>query len=84
MKLTNRTEMKKFIETIRACHNDVFMRANNKLMNLKEDPGLYWGVDRLAEENNDAEIFTNCREDEARMIGFLYELEHVNCVSMVF
>ena len=76
MKLVNEKDIKAFIKTIKACHHDIFMKINNKFLNLKEDANLYIGIGHLAEDDNDVEIYANCREDETRLLDFMFGLNH--------
>ena len=71
MKLANKKEIADFIKTIKACRHDIFMKINDKVLNLKDEVNLFAGIGHLVEDDNDAEIYANCREDEFRLVGFI-------------
>ena len=49
------------------------------MFNLKSSMSQYIAVGRLIEESGDSlELFADSKEDEARLLKFLYELEPEN------
>ncbi len=78
MRLTNVKDVKKFIEVIDQCEHDVYLKSQEgDVFNLKSSLSQYIAIGRLVDENGDSlELFASSREDEARLIRFLYELDH--------
>ena len=76
MKLTNVTDVQKFIEAVNACENDVYLKSlEGDVFNLKSSLSQYIAIGRLLEENGDTlELFAQTREDEARLMALLIEL----------
>ncbi len=76
MKLTNVTDVQKFIQTVNSCENDVYLKSlEGDVFNLKSSLSQYIAIGRLLEENGDTlELFAQTREDEARLIALLNEL----------
>ena len=76
MKLTNVTDVQKFIEAVNACENDVYLKSlEGDVFNLKSSLSQYIAIGRLLEENGDTlELFAQTREDEARLMAMLVEL----------
>ncbi len=77
MRLTNVKDVKKFIEVIDQCEHDVYLKSQEgDVFNLKSSLSQYIAIGRLVDENGDSlELFASSREDEARLIQFLYELD---------
>ena len=78
MKLTNVKDVEKFIATVNACQNDVYLKSvEGDVFNLKSSLSQYIAIGRLIEESgDDLELFAQTREDEAillQMIGQLGE-----------
>ncbi len=78
MRLTNVKDVKKFIEVIDQCEHDVYLKSQEgDVFNLKSSLSQYIAIGRLVDENGDSlELFASSREDEARLIQFLFELDH--------
>ena len=78
MKLTNIKDVQKFIEVINSCENDVYLKSQEgDVFNLKSSLSQYIAVGRLIEESgDDLELFAQTREDEARLMQMLYELDN--------
>ena len=71
MKLKNIKEVEEFRKVIHACAGDVF--------NLKSALSEYIALGQLLSEQGDnLELFADRREDEARLINFLAELDKEN------
>lgn len=77
MRLTNVKDVQKFIAVIRACEHDVYLKSQEgDVFNLKSSMSQYIALGRLVEENGDMlELFADSKEDEARLIKFLCELD---------
>ncbi len=77
MKLTNVKDVKKFIQVIDECKHDVYLKSQEgDVFNLKSSMSQYIAIGRLVGENGDSlELFADSREDEARLIQFLWELD---------
>lgn len=77
MKLTNVKDVEKFIQVIQECEHDVYLKSQEgDVFNLKSSLSQYIAIGRLVDENGDTlELFADSREDEARLIQFLCELD---------
>lgn len=77
MKLRNVKDVEKFIQVIKECERDVYVKSQEgDVFNLKSSLSQYIAIGRLLDENGDAlELFANSREDEAKLMRFLYELD---------
>ena len=77
MKLTNVKDVQKFIDVVNSCEHDVYLKSvEGDVFNLKSSLSQYIAVGRLLEENGDSlELFAQTREDEARLMKMLMELE---------
>ena len=78
MKLTNITDVQKFIEAVNACENDVYLKSvEGDVFNLKSSLSQYIAIGRLIEESGEnLELFAQTREDEARLINMLCQLSN--------
>ena len=76
MKLTNVKDVQKFVEAVNACENDVYLKSvEGDVFNLKSSLSQYIAIGRLLEESGDTlELFAQTREDEARLLKMLTEL----------
>lgn len=76
MKLNNVKDVQKFIETVNACENDVFLKSvEGDVFNLKSSLSQYIAIGRLIEDaGENLELFAQTREDEARLLNMLYQL----------
>ena len=76
MKLNNITDVQKFIATVNACQNDVYLRSQEgDQFNLKSSLSQYIAIGRLLEESGDSlELFAQTREDEALLLEMLGNL----------
>jgi len=77
MRLTNVKDVQKFIAVIGTCEHDVYLKSQEgDVFNLKSSMSQYIALGRLVEENGDTlELFADSKEDEARLIKFLCELD---------
>ena len=80
MRLTNVKDVQKFIETVNECEHDVYLKSQEgDVFNLKSSMSQSIAVGRLIEESGDSlELFADSKDDEARLLKFLYELEPEN------
>ena len=76
MKLSNVTDVQKFIATVNSCENDVYLKSlEGDVFNLKSSLSQYIAIGRLLEESGDSlELFAQTREDEALLLQMLSEL----------
>ena len=76
MKLTNITDVQKFIEAVNACENDVYLKSvEGDVFNLKSSLSQYIAIGRLLEESGDSlELFAQTREDEAILLEMMGNL----------
>ena len=76
MKLSNVTDVQKFITAVNACENDVYLKSlEGDVFNLKSSLSQYIAIGRLLEESGDTlELFAQTREDEALLLKMLSEL----------
>ena len=77
MRLTNVKDVQKFIQAVNECEHDVYLKSQEgDVFNLKSSMSQYIAIGRLIEESGDSlELFADSREDEARLIQFLSELD---------
>ena len=78
MKLVNIKEVEQFRKVVRECEGDVYLKSTEgDVFNLKSAMSEYIALGRLLSEQGDSlELFTTCREDEAKMLEFVTELEN--------
>lgn len=76
MKLTNVKDVQKFIEVVNSCESDVYLKSvEGDVFNLKSSLSQYIAIGRLIEDvGENLELFAQTREDEARLMGLLCEL----------
>ena len=76
MKLNNIKDVQKFIETVNACENDVYLKSvEGDVFNLKSSLSQYIAIGRLIEDASESlELFAQTREDEAILLKMLNEL----------
>ena len=76
MKLANIKDVQKFIEVVNSCENDVFLKSvEGDVFNLKSSLSQYIAIGRLLEDAGESlELFAQTREDEARLLNMMYEL----------
>ena len=77
MKLKNIKEVEAFRKVIHECEGDVYLKSpEGDVFNLKSSLSQYIALGQLLSEAGDSlELFTTCREDEAKMLEFVTELE---------
>lgn len=77
MRLTNVKDVKKFIDVVNSCQDTVYLKSQEgDVFNLKSSMSQYVAIGRLIEESGDSlELFADSKEDEARLIKFLCELD---------
>ena len=78
MKLNNIKDVQKFIETVNACENDVYLKSvEGDVFNLKSSLSQYIAIGRLIEDASESlELFAQTREDEALLLNMLNQLNH--------
>ena len=76
MKLSNVKDVQKFIEVVNACESDVYLKSvEGDVFNLKSSLSQYIAIGRLIEDAGETlELFAQTREDEARLLNLLHEL----------
>ena len=76
MKLNNIKDVQKFIETVNACENDVYLKSvEGDVFNLKSSLSQYIAIGRLIEDASESlELFAQTREDEARLLNMLTQM----------
>ena len=76
MKLTNIKDVQKFIAAVNDCESDVYLKsAEGDVFNLKSSLSQYIAIGRLIEDAGESlELFAQTREDEARLLNLLHEL----------
>ena len=76
MKLSNITDVQKFIAAVNACEGDVYLKSvEGDVFNLKSSLSQYIAIGRLLEESGDnLELFAQTREDELLLLNMLGEL----------
>lgn len=77
MRLTNVKDVQKFTQVVNECEHDVYLKSQEgDVFNLKSSMSQYIAIGRLIEESGDTlELFADSKEDEARLIRFLCELD---------
>ena len=77
MKLKNIKEVEAFRKVIHECEGDVYLKSpEGDVLNLKGSLSEYIALGRLLGEAGDSlELFASRREDEARLIAFLNEVD---------
>ena len=77
MKLNNIKDVQKFVAAINECEHGVYLKSlEGDVFNLKSSMSQYVAIGRLIEESGDSlELFADSREDEARLLMMLHELE---------
>ena len=77
MKLGNIKEVEAFRKAIDSCEHDVLLKSpEGDVLNLKSSLSQYIALGQLlGEAGGSLELFTTCREDEAKMLAFMDELE---------
>ena len=77
MKLNNIKDVQKFVAAINECEHGVYLKSlEGDVFNLKSSMSQYVAIGRLIEESGDSlELFADSREDEARLLLMLHELE---------
>ena len=76
MKLSNIKDVQTFIAAVNACENDVYLKSvEGDVFNLKSSLSQYIAIGRLIEESGDSlELFAQTREDEAKLLTMISEL----------
>ena len=77
MKLKNIKEVEAIRKVIHECEGDVYLKSpEGDVLNLKSSLSEYIALGRLLGEAGDSlELFASRREDEARLIAFLNEID---------
>ena len=80
MKLKNIKEVDAFRTVIHTCTGDVYLKSQDgDVFNLKSALSEYIALGQLLSEQGDnLELFADKREDEAKLISFLAELDKEN------
>ena len=78
MKLNNIKDVQKFLAAVNSCENDVYLKSQEgDVFNLKSSLSQYIAIGRLLEESGDnLELFAQTREDEARLLEMVVELNN--------
>ena len=76
MKLNNVKDVQKFIEVVNSCESDIYLKSTEgDVFNLKSSLSQYIAIGRLIEDVGESlELFAQTREDEARLLNLLHEL----------
>lgn len=77
MRLTNVRDIQKFVAAVNECEHGVYLKSlEGDVFNLKSSMSQYVAIGRLIEESGDSlELFADSREDEARLLKLIHELE---------
>lgn len=77
MRLKNISQVERFKKVIDQCKGNVYIHTpEGDVFNMKSALSEYIAIGRLLDEHGDElELFANLREDEARLINFLAELD---------
>ena len=80
MKLINIKEVEAFRKVVHECEGNVYLKSmEGDVFNLKSAMSEYIALGRLLSEQGDSlELFADRREDEARLLKFLGELDREN------
>ena len=80
MKLKNIKEVEQFRKVVHECEGDVYLKSQDgDVFNLKSALSEYIALGQLLSEQGDnLELFADKREDEAKLISFLAELDKEN------
>ena len=80
MRLTNVKDIEKFVATVNECENGIYLKSpEGDVFNLKSSMRRYVAIGRLIEESGDSlELFADSREDEARLLKLICDLEEDN------
>ena len=76
MKLNNIKDVQKFLAAVNSCESDVYLKSQEgDVFNLKSSLSQYIAIGRLIEDAGESlELFAQTREDEARLLKMLTEL----------
>ena len=76
MRLRSEADVQEFLDAVSQCGGDVYLKSpEGDIFNLKSSMSRYIAIGRLIEESGDSlELFADSKEDEARLIRFLCEL----------
>ena len=77
MRLTNVKDIEKFVAAVNECENGIYLKSpEGDVFNLKSSMSRYVAIGRLIEESGDSlELFADSREDEARLLKLICDLE---------
>lgn len=77
MRLTNVKDIEKFVAAVNECENGIYLKSpEGDVFNLKSSMSRYVAIGRLIEESGDnLELFADSREDEARLLKLICDLE---------
>ena len=84
MKLKNIKEVEEFRKVIHTCTGDVYLKSQDgDVFNLKSALSEYIALGQLLSEQGDnLELFADKREDEAKLISFLAELDKRSVIPL--
>ena len=84
MRLRSEADIQEFLDTVASCEGDVYLKSpEGDIFNLKSSLSRYIAVGRLIEEEGDSlELFASRREDRARLMGLVADLNS-NSISAV-
>ena len=77
MRLRSEADVQEFLDAVNQCGGEVYLKSpEGDIFNLKSSMSRYIAIGRLIEEQGDTlELFADSKEDEARLIKFLCELD---------
>ncbi len=77
MKLHSEADIQEFLEIVKSCEGDVYLKSpEGDIFNLKSSLSRYVAVGRLLEEAGDSlELFASRREDEAKLLKLVSDLQ---------
>lgn len=80
MRLTNVKDIQKFVAAVNECEHGVYLKSpEGDVFNLKSSLSQYVAIGRLIEESGEnLELFADSREDEARLLKLICDLEEEN------
>ena len=83
MWIKNKEDMERFEKTIGKCKESVIVVTNNgDNYDLKDFRGFYLGLASMltTNENEEPEVFANCKEDQGLLLGYLKDTQATACV----
>ena len=80
MRLRSEADIQEFLDIVASCEGDVYLKSpEGDIFNLKSSLSRYIAVGRLIEEEGDSlELFASRREDRARLMNLVADLNSVS------